>query len=112
MGHRGAVLAILKPVLNMVDANGLVLAGWGFNYIHNGVNIMLYEGHDKYDQFVTQLQAIKQALRELCDGGARRRRSGGGPGRGCARRPVGIPSPPRGGRLKPRSRARHGTVGG
>jgi hypothetical protein len=26
------------------------------------------------------------------------RRSGGGPGGGCARRPVGIPSPPRGGR--------------
>jgi hypothetical protein len=45
-------------------------------------------------------------------GGARRRRSGGGPGRGCARRPVGIPSPPRGGRWKPRSRARPGTVGG
>jgi hypothetical protein len=30
--------------------------------------------------------------------GARRRRSGGGPGEGCARRPVDIPSPPRGGR--------------
>jgi hypothetical protein len=30
--------------------------------------------------------------------GARRRRSGGGPRRGCARGPVGIPSPPRGGR--------------
>jgi hypothetical protein len=46
------------------------------------------------------------------DHGARRRRSGGGPGGGCVRRPVGIPSPPRGGRLKPRSRARLGTVGG
>jgi hypothetical protein len=38
--------------------------------------------------------------------------AGGGPGGGCARRPVGIPSPPRGGRWKPRSRARLGTVGG
>jgi hypothetical protein len=53
MGHKGAVLAILKPVLNKVDANGFVLEGWGFNSIHNGVKIMLYEGHDKYDQFVT-----------------------------------------------------------
>jgi hypothetical protein len=44
--------------------------------------------------------------------GARRRRSGGGPDGGCARRPVGIPSPPRGGRWKPRSRAMHGTVEG
>jgi hypothetical protein len=44
--------------------------------------------------------------------GTRRRGSGGGPGGGCARRPIGIPSPPRGGRWKPRSRARHGTVGG
>jgi hypothetical protein len=35
----------------------------------------------------------------------------GGPGRGCARWPVGIPSPPRGGRWKPRSRAILGTVG-
>jgi hypothetical protein len=43
--------------------------------------------------------------------GARRRRSGGGPGGGFARMPVGIPSPPRGGRWKPRSRAMHGTVG-
>jgi hypothetical protein len=38
--------------------------------------------------------------------------AGGGPGGGCARRPVGIPSPPRGGRWKPRSRARLGMVGG
>jgi hypothetical protein len=68
MGHQRAVLAILKPVMNMVDANGVVLEGWGFNTIHNGVKIMLYEGPDKYDQFVTQLQAIKQELRELCDG--------------------------------------------
>jgi hypothetical protein len=44
--------------------------------------------------------------------GACRRRSGGGPGGGCARIPVGIPSPPRGGRWKPRSRAMLGTVGG
>jgi hypothetical protein len=44
--------------------------------------------------------------------GARRRRSGDGPGGGCARRPVGIPSPPRSGRWKPRSRAGPGTVGG
>jgi hypothetical protein len=38
---------------------------------------------------------------------AQRRR----PRRGCARRPVGIPSPPRGRRWKPRSRARLSTVG-
>jgi hypothetical protein len=44
--------------------------------------------------------------------GARQRRSAGGPGGGCARMPVGIPSPPRGGRWKPLSRARPGTVGG
>jgi hypothetical protein len=44
--------------------------------------------------------------------GARRRRSSGGPGGGCARMPVGIPSPPRGWRWKPRSRARLVTVGG
>jgi hypothetical protein len=68
MGHQGDVLAILKPVQNRVDANGFVLEGWAFNSIHNGVKIMLYEGHDKYDKFVTQLQAIKQELRELCDG--------------------------------------------
>jgi hypothetical protein len=68
MGHQGDVLAILKPVMNMLDANGFVLEGWGFNNIHNGVKIMLREGHDKYDEFVTQLQVIKQELRELCDG--------------------------------------------
>jgi hypothetical protein len=62
------MLTILKPVLNEVDAHGFVLEGWGFNNIPNGVKIMLYEGHDKYDQFVTQLRAIKQELRELCDG--------------------------------------------
>jgi hypothetical protein len=56
MGHQGAVLAILKPVLNGVDANGFVQEGWGFNSIHNGAKIILYEGHDKFDQFVTQLQ--------------------------------------------------------
>jgi hypothetical protein len=44
--------------------------------------------------------------------GARRRCSGGGRGGGCARKPVGIPSPPRGGRWKPCSRARLGTEGG
>jgi hypothetical protein len=44
--------------------------------------------------------------------GARRWRSGGGPRGGCARMPVGIPSPPRGWRLKPRSRAMLGTLGG
>jgi hypothetical protein len=43
--------------------------------------------------------------------GARRRRSGGGHGGGCARRTVGTPSPPRGGRWKPRSRVMLGTVG-
>jgi hypothetical protein len=68
IGHQGAVLAILKPLLIMVDASGFVLEGWGFNNIHNGVKTMLYEGHDKYDQFVAQLQAIKQELRELCYG--------------------------------------------
>jgi hypothetical protein len=67
MGNQGAVLAILKPVLTRVDANGFVLEGWGYNNIHNVVKIMLYEGHDKYDQFVTQLDAIKQELREICD---------------------------------------------
>jgi hypothetical protein len=64
MGHQGAMLAILKPVLNRADANGFVLEGWGFNNIHNGVKIVLYEGHAKYDQFVIQIQAIKQELRE------------------------------------------------
>jgi hypothetical protein len=33
IGHQGAVLAILKLVLNRVDANGFVLGGWGFNNI-------------------------------------------------------------------------------
>jgi hypothetical protein len=50
--------------------------------------------------------------KQLLQGGARRRRSGDGPGGGCARMPVGISSPPRGGRWKPRSRATLGTVGG
>jgi hypothetical protein len=44
--------------------------------------------------------------------GARRRRSGGVRDGGCARMPVAIPSPPRGGRWKPRSRDKPGTVGG
>jgi hypothetical protein len=39
-------------------------------------------------------------------------RCGGGPGGGCARRPVGAPSPPRDGRWKPRSRARLSTATG
>jgi hypothetical protein len=55
MGHQGAVLATLKLVLKRVDANGFVLEGLGFDNIHNGVKIMLYEGHDMYDQFVTHL---------------------------------------------------------
>jgi hypothetical protein len=37
---------------------------------------------------------------------------GGSPGGGCTRMPAGIPSPPRGGRWKPRSRARLSTVRG
>jgi hypothetical protein len=49
---------------------------------------------------------------DLSMDGTRRRRSGGGPGGGCARMPVGTPSPPRAGRWKPRSRAMLGTVGG
>jgi hypothetical protein len=55
-------------VLTRVDTNGFVLEGWGYNNIHNAVRIMLYEGHDKYDQFVTQLEVIKQELREIYDG--------------------------------------------
>jgi hypothetical protein len=51
-----------------VDANGVVLEGWGFNNIHYGVKIILHEGHDKYAQFVAQLQAIKHNMRKLCDG--------------------------------------------
>jgi hypothetical protein len=47
MGNQGAMLAILKPVLTRVDANGFVLEGWGYTNIHNGVKIILYEGHDK-----------------------------------------------------------------
>jgi hypothetical protein len=66
MDNHGPVLAALKPVLNIVDANGLVMEGRGFNNIHNNVKIMAYEGHEKYYQFVTQLQAIKEELRELC----------------------------------------------
>ena len=61
MGNQGAVLCILKPVLTRVDTNGFVLEGWGYNSIHNAVKIMLHEGHDKYDQFVTELEAIKQS---------------------------------------------------
>jgi hypothetical protein len=68
MGNQGAVLCIQKPLLTRVDTNGFVLEGWGYNSIHNAVKIMLYEGHDKYDQFVTQLEAIKQELKEICDG--------------------------------------------
>jgi hypothetical protein len=68
MGHQGAVLAILKPCLNMVDANGFVVEGSGFKNIHNGVKTMLYEGHDNYYHFVTHVEAIKHELRELCDG--------------------------------------------
>jgi hypothetical protein len=41
-----------------------------------------------------------------------RRRNGGGPGGGCARMPVGFPSPLRCGRWKPGTRAKRGTVGG
>jgi hypothetical protein len=70
MGHQGAVLAILKQVLNIVDANGFVLEGLGFNIIHKGVTILLYEGNDKCYHCVTQLEdlrTIKQELRDLCD---------------------------------------------
>jgi hypothetical protein len=68
MGNLGAVLAMLKPMPTRVDANGFVVEGWGYNNIHNAVKIMLYEGHDEYDQFLTQLDAIKQELSEICDG--------------------------------------------
>jgi hypothetical protein len=69
MGNQGAVLCILKPVLTRVDTNGFVLEGWGYKNIHNPVKIMLYaEGHDKYDHFVTQLDAIMQEMREICYG--------------------------------------------
>jgi hypothetical protein len=44
MGHQGAVLNILKHVLNKFNSNAFVLEGWGLNNIHNGVKIMLYEG--------------------------------------------------------------------
>jgi hypothetical protein len=68
MGSQGAVLAIPMPMLIMVDTNGFVLERWGYKNIHNAVKIMLYEGHDKYDQLATQLDAIKQELKEICDG--------------------------------------------
>jgi hypothetical protein len=83
VGHQEAVLEILKPLPNMVDANGFVLEGWGFKSIHNGMTIMLYVGHDKYDQFegfkspktITLKplppsgdQVVKHELGKLCDG--------------------------------------------
>jgi hypothetical protein len=43
--------------------------------------------------------------------GARLRGNGGGTAGGYTRMPVGKPSPPRGGHLKPHSRAILGTVG-
>eukprot|EP00873_Tetraselmis_striata_P010756 jgi/Tetstr1/431020/TSEL_002038.t1 len=68
LGHQGAVLAILKPLLRRVDEEGYVMEGWGVDSIHNAVKIMLYEGQDKYEQFITQMEAIKDQLMELCDG--------------------------------------------
>jgi hypothetical protein len=67
MGNKGAVLAILKPVLTRVDANGFVLEGWGYNNMHNVVKLMLFEGHYKDGQFVKQLDVNKHELREICD---------------------------------------------
>jgi hypothetical protein len=69
MGHQGAVLVILMPVVNIVASHGFVLEGLGFNNIHIGVKTMVYDGrYDKYDQFVTHFHAIKQELGDLCDG--------------------------------------------
>eukprot|EP00873_Tetraselmis_striata_P038145 jgi/Tetstr1/458409/TSEL_044845.t1 len=44
------------------------MEGWGVDNIHNVVKIMLYEGQDKYEQFITHMEAIKDQLMELCDG--------------------------------------------
>eukprot|EP00873_Tetraselmis_striata_P014508 jgi/Tetstr1/434772/TSEL_023823.t1 len=68
LGHQGAVLAILKPLLRRVDEEGYVMEGWGVDSIHNAVKIMLYEGQDKYEQFITPMEAVKDQLMELCDG--------------------------------------------
>jgi hypothetical protein len=56
MGHQGAVITILKPMLNMLDANGFVPEDRSFvNNMHTGVKIMMYEGHDKYDPSTTHI---------------------------------------------------------
>jgi hypothetical protein len=50
-------------------------------------------------------------LEKILYEGAGQRRSGGGPGLGYTRTPVGIPSLPRDGRWKPRRCAMLGAVG-
>jgi hypothetical protein len=70
--------------------------------------------HDRivnaFEEFMVEAGAIKG--RDLRLEGARRRRSGGGPGVGCARKPIGTPPPPRGGPWKPRSWLRRGQLRG
>eukprot|EP00873_Tetraselmis_striata_P038123 jgi/Tetstr1/458387/TSEL_044825.t1 len=66
--YEGALLAILKPLLIRVDKSGYVMEGWAVKNIHNYVKIVLYEGQDKYDQFINQLEAIKEHLMEITYG--------------------------------------------
>eukprot|EP00873_Tetraselmis_striata_P012416 jgi/Tetstr1/432680/TSEL_022048.t1 len=68
LGHQGAVLAILNPLLMRVAKSGCVLEGWAVNSIHNAVKIMLYEGQYKHDQFINEMEAIKDQLMEIVYG--------------------------------------------
>jgi hypothetical protein len=77
-------------------------------------NLQRHQQQREQNRFVYAVSSHKVSshTNKLGLDGARRRRSGGGLGGGCGRMPAGIPSPPRGGRLNPRSRAKLGTVGG
>eukprot|EP00873_Tetraselmis_striata_P006096 jgi/Tetstr1/426360/TSEL_016672.t1 len=68
LGHQGAVLAILNPLLMRVAKSGCVLEGWAVNSIHNAVKIMLYEGQYKHAQFINEMEAIKDQLMEIVYG--------------------------------------------
>ena len=67
--NQGAVLCILKPIVEGWDDEGFVLSGQAVNSIYNCVKICIYEGADKYDQFSERTKGIRKQMDAIVESG-------------------------------------------